>query len=123
MDAVEQLDDLEAEAKRRAIKYVSNLLQTPDKLDNIQQIKINVARKKASVETALKTAVQKQLEGNFRNCWLYLIHISSYGAASALYIISRIPNFEFLQNFGPIKTSVDKNKLLIIHWGCMYLVV
>ena len=65
MDSVEQLDDLEAEAKRRAIKYVSNLLQTPDKLDNIQQIKINVARKKASVETALKTAVQKQLEGNY----------------------------------------------------------
>ena len=65
MDSVEQLDDLEAEAKKRAIKYVSNLLQTPDKLDNIQQIKINVARKKASVETALKTAVQKQLEGNY----------------------------------------------------------
>ena len=64
MDSVEQLDDLEAEAKKRAIKYVSNLLQTPDKLDNIQLIKINVARKKASVETALKTAVQKQLEGN-----------------------------------------------------------
>ena len=65
MESVEELDDLEAEAKRRAIKYVSNLLQTPDKLDNIQQIKINVARKKASVETALKTAIQKQLEGDY----------------------------------------------------------
>ena len=71
MDSVEQLDDLEAEAKKRAIKYVSNLLQTPDKLDNIQQIKINVARKKASVETALKTAVQKQLEGNHFIFWKY----------------------------------------------------
>ena len=73
MDVVESLDDLEdeakkimeAEAKKRAIKYVSNILQTPDKLDNIKQLKINVTRKKASVETALKTAVQKQLEGNF----------------------------------------------------------
>ena len=89
MDSVEQLDDLEAEAKKRAIKYVSNLLQTPDKLDNIQQIKINVARKKASVETALKTAVQKQLEGNYFIQMVFFIQqsISTY----QLVVLSRSP--------------------------------
>ena len=89
MDSVEQLDDLEAEAKKRAIKYVSNLLQTPDKLDNIQLIKINVARKKASVETALKTAVQKQLEGNYFIQMVFFIQqsISTY----QLVVLSRSP--------------------------------
>ena len=57
------LGRMEAEAKENAAKHISNLLQRPDQLEKVDQYKRKIMRKKASVDTMLKTAVQSQLDG------------------------------------------------------------
>ncbi|CAG2240774.1 EXOC3 [Mytilus edulis] len=57
------LGRMEAEAKENASKHISNLLQRPDQLEKVDQYKRRIMRKKASVDTMLKTAVQSQLDG------------------------------------------------------------
>lgn len=57
------LGRMEAEAKENAAKHISSLLQRPDQLEKVDQYKRRIMRKKASVDTMLKTAVQSQLDG------------------------------------------------------------
>lgn len=58
-----KMEELEAEAKAKATKYVMGILQRPGQLEKIDQYKRRVNRKKASVETQLKTGLQSQLDG------------------------------------------------------------
>jgi exocyst complex component 3 len=57
------LKKLELEARSMAIKDLKNMLQRPGQLEKVEQYRHRVARKKASVETMLKTAMQNQLDG------------------------------------------------------------
>ncbi|KAK0175117.1 hypothetical protein PV327_008896 [Microctonus hyperodae] len=57
------LQKLEEEAKATATKHVINMLQRPGQLEKVEQYKRRIGRKKASVETMLKTAMQSQLDG------------------------------------------------------------
>lgn len=58
-----ELQELESEAKLAAIKDIKNMLLRPGQLEKVDQFKHRVARKKASVEAQLKTAMQNQLDG------------------------------------------------------------
>ncbi|CAB0029536.1 unnamed protein product [Trichogramma brassicae] len=55
--------ELEENAKSAATKHVINMLQRPGQLEKVEQYKHRIGRKKASVETMLKTAMQSQLDG------------------------------------------------------------
>lgn len=60
---MEDLQRLEEEAKARAAQHVANMLQRPGQLEKIEAYKRRISRKKASVETMLKSAMQSQLDG------------------------------------------------------------
>ncbi|KAK3088320.1 hypothetical protein FSP39_017467 [Pinctada imbricata] len=57
------LGRMENEAKDAAKKHIASLLQRPEQLERVDQYKRRISRKKASVDTMLKTAVQSQLDG------------------------------------------------------------
>ncbi|OXU16724.1 hypothetical protein TSAR_000990 [Trichomalopsis sarcophagae] len=57
------LQKFEENAKATATKHVINMLQRPGQLEKVEQYKRRIGRKKASVETMLKTAMQSQLDG------------------------------------------------------------
>ncbi|XP_035743046.1 exocyst complex component 3-like isoform X1 [Vespa mandarinia] len=60
---MEDLQKLEEEAKVRGTQHVTNMLQRPGQLEKIEAYKRRISRKKASVETMLKSAMQSQLDG------------------------------------------------------------
>ncbi|KAK2587600.1 hypothetical protein KPH14_003727 [Odynerus spinipes] len=60
---MEDLQRLEEEAKARAAQHVANMLQRPGQLEKLEAYKRRISRKKASVETMLKSAMQSQLDG------------------------------------------------------------
>ncbi|XP_015605844.1 exocyst complex component 3 [Cephus cinctus] len=57
------LQKLEEEAKATGTKHVINMLQRPGQLEKVEQFKRRISRKKASIETMLKTGMQSQLDG------------------------------------------------------------
>lgn len=57
------IDQLEKEAKQNVSKQLLTLLQRADQLEKVNQYKQRIIRKKVSVETTLKTAMQSQLDG------------------------------------------------------------
>lgn len=65
MDETDEIDlaDLEVQAKANALKQACTMLQRPDQLDNIEQYKKRILRKKAMTDAQLKTALQSQVEG------------------------------------------------------------
>ncbi|XP_012263532.1 exocyst complex component 3 [Athalia rosae] len=62
-DKMNALQKLEDEAKTAATKHIINMLQRPGQLEKVEQYKRRISRKKASIETKLKTAMQSQLDG------------------------------------------------------------
>ena len=62
-EQIAELTRLEDEARSRAVKYVANMLQRPEQLDKIPQLIMRTARKKASIDAMLNTAMTGQLEG------------------------------------------------------------
>ena len=60
MEPEEELDfsDLEVSAKANAMKQVCTMLQRPDQLNNIEQYKKRILRKKATTDAMLKDALQ-----------------------------------------------------------------
>jgi lysozyme family protein len=60
MDETDEIDlaDLEVQAKANALKQACTMLQRPDQLDNIEQYKKRILRKKAMTDAQLKTALQ-----------------------------------------------------------------
>uniref|UniRef100_A0A8D8Y795 Exocyst complex component 3 n=1 Tax=Cacopsylla melanoneura TaxID=428564 RepID=A0A8D8Y795_9HEMI len=57
------IEQLEKEAKQNVSKQLLTLLQRSDQLEKVNQYKQRIIRKKISVETTLKTAMQSQLDG------------------------------------------------------------
>ncbi|XP_060076179.1 exocyst complex component 3-like [Ylistrum balloti] len=57
------LGRMEEEAKASATKRIASILQRPEQLERVDQYKRRMTRKKASVDTMLKSAVQSQLDG------------------------------------------------------------
>lgn len=57
------MHELEAQAKASATLKVINTFNRPGQLEKIDQIKQRYSRKKASVESLLKSAMQQQLDG------------------------------------------------------------
>lgn len=55
--------ELEVEAKASATNHIINMLQRPGQLEKIERYKRTLARKKASVEALLKSAMQNQMDG------------------------------------------------------------
>ncbi|GMT16111.1 hypothetical protein PFISCL1PPCAC_7408 [Pristionchus fissidentatus] len=57
------MNNVEKEAREKALEVVAKLIQRPDQLDRIAEMKKKSERKKAAVEAMLRTGVQSQLEG------------------------------------------------------------
>lgn len=57
-----ELQELDAEAKLRAIKDIKNMLLRPSQLEKVDLYKQREGRKKASLEAQLKAAMQNQLD-------------------------------------------------------------
>lgn len=55
--------ELEATAKAAATAHIINMFQRPGQLEKVDQFKRRLARKKGSVESLLKSAMQQQLDG------------------------------------------------------------
>lgn len=55
--------ELKEEAKVKANSQLITLLQRPGQLEKIDQIKLRLVRKKASLEALLKSAMQNQFNG------------------------------------------------------------
>ena len=62
-EQIAELLRLEDEAKARAAKHVAIMLQRPEQLDKIPLLIMRTARKKASIDAMLNTAMTGQLEG------------------------------------------------------------
>lgn len=57
------MEEAEAQAREKGRKYVMGVLQRPEQLEKVAQYQRRVARKKASVDAFVKTALQSQLDG------------------------------------------------------------
>ena len=57
------LCELEEEARQRAVHYVVNLLKRPEQLEQLPGMILRTARKKASIDAMLNTAMTGQTEG------------------------------------------------------------
>lgn len=55
--------ELKSSAKASANSHIINMLQRPGQLEKIDQIKLRLVRKKASLEALLKSAMQNQFNG------------------------------------------------------------
>lgn len=55
--------ELKNSAKASANSHIINMLQRPGQLEKIDQIKLRLVRKKASLEALLKSAMQNQFNG------------------------------------------------------------
>ena len=55
--------ELEEEARQRAVHYVVNLLKRPEQLEQLPGMILRTARKKASIDAMLNTAMTGQTEG------------------------------------------------------------